>query len=56
MSRPIKVGITHGDFNGVGYEVILNLPMKIYSIFAPPWCLAFMPWQRNAAGSSVWKI
>ena len=24
MSRPIKVGITHGDFNGVGYEVILG--------------------------------
>lgn len=24
MSRNIKVGITHGDFNGVGYEVILK--------------------------------
>ena len=24
MDRPIKVGITHGDINGVGYEVILK--------------------------------
>ena len=24
MSQPIKVGITHGDINGVGYEVILG--------------------------------
>lgn len=24
MSRPIRVGITHGDINGVGYEVILK--------------------------------
>lgn len=24
MTRPIKVGITHGDINGVGYEVILK--------------------------------
>lgn len=24
MDRPIKVGITHGDVNGVGYEVILK--------------------------------
>lgn len=24
MERPIKVGITHGDINGVGYEVILK--------------------------------
>lgn len=24
MSKPIKVGITHGDINGVGYEIILK--------------------------------
>lgn len=24
MSQPIKVGITHGDINGIGYEVILG--------------------------------
>lgn len=24
MARPIRVGITHGDINGVGYEVILK--------------------------------
>ena len=24
MAKKIKVGITHGDFNGVGYEVILK--------------------------------
>lgn len=24
MSRPIRIGITHGDFNGVGYEVIIK--------------------------------
>lgn len=24
MDRPIKVGITHGDINGVGYEIILK--------------------------------
>ncbi len=24
MSKPIKVGITHGDINGIGYEVILG--------------------------------
>lgn len=24
MSRPVKVGITHGDVNGVGYEVIMK--------------------------------
>lgn len=24
MARPIRVGITHGDMNGVGYEVILK--------------------------------
>ncbi len=24
MSRPVKVGITHGDINGIGYEVILK--------------------------------
>lgn len=24
MDRPVKVGITHGDINGVGYEVILK--------------------------------
>ncbi|MDE6577162.1 MAG: 4-hydroxythreonine-4-phosphate dehydrogenase PdxA, partial [Muribaculaceae bacterium] len=24
MSRPIRVGITHGEINGVGYEVILK--------------------------------
>lgn len=24
MSRPIRIGITHGDFNGIGYEVILK--------------------------------
>ena len=24
MARPVKVGITHGDLNGVGYEVILQ--------------------------------
>ena len=24
MTKPIKVGITHGDINGIGYEVILG--------------------------------
>ncbi len=24
MARPIRVGITHGDINGVGYEVTLK--------------------------------
>ncbi len=24
MSRPIRVGITHGDINGIGYEVIMK--------------------------------
>lgn len=24
MPRPIRIGITHGDFNGIGYEVILK--------------------------------
>lgn len=24
MAKPVKVGITHGDFNGVGYEVALK--------------------------------
>ncbi len=24
MGKPVKVGITHGDYNGVGYEVILK--------------------------------
>lgn len=24
MNNPIKVGITHGDFNGIGYEVIIK--------------------------------
>ena len=24
MNEPIKIGITHGDFNGIGYEVILK--------------------------------
>ena len=24
MARPIRVGITHGDINGIGYEVILK--------------------------------
>lgn len=24
MSRPVRVGITHGDVNGIGYEVILK--------------------------------
>ncbi|MDE6076298.1 MAG: 4-hydroxythreonine-4-phosphate dehydrogenase PdxA [Muribaculaceae bacterium] len=24
MTRPVKVGITHGDINGIGYEVILG--------------------------------
>lgn len=25
MDRPIRVGITHGDINGIGYEVILKM-------------------------------
>lgn len=24
MSRPIRVGITHGDYNGIGYEIIVK--------------------------------
>ena len=24
MHNPIRVGITHGDFNGIGYEVIIK--------------------------------
>ena len=24
MENLIKIGITHGDFNGIGYEVILK--------------------------------
>lgn len=25
MNRPVRVGITHGDINGIGYEVILKM-------------------------------
>ena len=25
MSDKIKVGITHGDYNGIGYELILKI-------------------------------
>ena len=37
MSKPITVGITHGDYNGVGYEVILKAlaAEKITELFTP---------------------
>lgn len=37
MSRPIIVGITHGDYNGIGYEVILKAlaAEKITELFTP---------------------
>ena len=35
--RLIKVGITHGDINGVGYEVILKtfLDMRVADLCTP---------------------
>lgn len=35
--KPIKVGITHGDFNGISYEVIIKtfLDKRILELFTP---------------------
>jgi len=35
--KGIKVGITHGDFNGISYEIILKtfLDQRIYELFTP---------------------
>lgn len=37
MNKPLTVGITHGDYNGVGYEVILKAlaSEKITELFTP---------------------
>lgn len=37
MSSPIRVGITHGDINGIGYEVVLKAVSdeKIPELFTP---------------------
>lgn len=37
MHNPIRVGITHGDFNGIGYEVIIKAldEEEIMSLFTP---------------------
>lgn len=37
MKKLIKVGITHGDFNGIGYEVILKVLAEagIYDLMTP---------------------
>jgi 4-hydroxythreonine-4-phosphate dehydrogenase len=37
MSNKIKVGITHGDFNGIGYEVILKMldDNRIFELCTP---------------------
>ncbi len=37
MHNPIRVGITHGDFNGIGYEVIIKAldEEDITSLFTP---------------------
>lgn len=37
MHNPIRVGITHGDFNGIGYEVIIKAldEEEITSLFTP---------------------
>lgn len=37
MSKPIRVGITHGDYNGVGYEVIFKAldDERITELFTP---------------------
>ena len=32
MDKKIKVGITHGDINGVGYEVIMKTFENEYKI------------------------
>ena len=38
--RKIKVGITHGDINGIGYEVILKT-------FSDPAMLGYLPSQGD---------
>ncbi|MDE6632010.1 MAG: 4-hydroxythreonine-4-phosphate dehydrogenase PdxA, partial [Muribaculaceae bacterium] len=37
MHNPIRVGITHGDFNGIGYEVIIKAldEEEITDLFTP---------------------
>lgn len=37
MNKKIKVGITHGDYNGIGYEVLFKAfeNEDIYSLFTP---------------------
>ena len=34
MDKKIKVGITHGDINGVGYEVIMKEIRRLYPDYA----------------------
>jgi len=37
QSDPIKIGITHGDFNGIGYEIILKVmtDKRLLELFTP---------------------
>ncbi len=36
-NRPIRVGVTHGDFNGVSYEIMIKALMNnhLYELFTP---------------------
>ena len=36
-NRPIRVGVTHGDFNGISYEVMIKALMNnhLYELFTP---------------------
>jgi 4-hydroxythreonine-4-phosphate dehydrogenase len=37
LSDPIKIGITHGDFNGIGYEIIIKAmnDKRLLELFTP---------------------
>jgi 4-hydroxy-L-threonine phosphate dehydrogenase PdxA len=37
QTDPIKIGITHGDFNGIGYEIILKVinDKRLFELFTP---------------------
>ena len=40
MENKIKVGITHGDINGIGYEIILKtLEDPRIAEISPRWCM-----------------
>ncbi len=36
-NRPLRVGVTHGDFNGISYEVMIKALMdnRLYELFTP---------------------